>query len=69
MKNKQFQECSDDFSLKEAQNSYEYVFLKLVNQNRFQAVISKIGQLTEESKQDVIQCLVEDVWTDVYTQL
>ncbi len=67
IKNKKFQEISDDFVLKEAQKSYKFLFLKLVNQNRFQAVMSKIGKLTEENKNEVVQSLVEDVWTDVYT--
>ena len=41
--------------------------MKLINQNRFQAVISKIGKLTEDNKNDVLNdfnnnyyCIFED---------
>jgi hypothetical protein len=40
--------------------------LKLINQNRFQAVISKIGKLTDDNINTVLNEYVEDVWTDFY---
>lgn len=39
---------------------------KLINQNRFQAVISKIGKLTDDNANSVLNEYVEDVWADFY---
>lgn len=66
-KHPKFQEISDDFSLSDAQKSYEFIFLKLVNQNRFQSVVSKIGRLTRDNKDEILESLIEDTWTDFYT--
>ena len=66
-KHPKFQEISDDFSLSDAQKSYEFIFLKLVNQNRLQAVVSKMGRITPDNKDVIIQSLIEDTWTDFYT--
>ena len=60
-------EVIDDFDMNEAKKSYFYVFHNLVNQNRFQSVISKIGKLTIENKEIVIKELYDDVFNDFYT--
>ena len=67
IKNKKFLEVIDDFDMNEAKKSYFYVFHNLVNQNRFQSVISKIGKLSNENKEIVIQELYDDVFNDFYT--
>ena len=67
IKNKKFLEVIDDFDMNEAKKSYFYVFHNLVNQNRFQSVISKIGKLSIENKEIVIQELYDDVFNDFYT--
>ena len=66
IKNKKFLEVSSSFDMKKAGKSYKFVLTGLINQNRFQAVISKIGRLTEENKQQVLEDYVEDVWMDLY---
>ena len=66
IKNKKFLEVGDNFNMEEANNSYQFILLKLINQNRYQAVISKIGRLTNENKDMVIDEYVEDVWSDFY---
>ena len=65
-KHPKFKEIVDDFSLSEAQNSFEFIFLKLVNQNRLQSVVSKIGRLTCDNKDEILDSLIEDTWTDFY---
>lgn len=66
IKNKKFLEVSDSFDMEEANKSYKFILLKLINQNRFQAVISKIGKLTDDNINSVLNEYVEDVWTDFY---
>ncbi len=65
-KHSKFQEISDSFDLQEAKKSYQYIFSQLVTQNRYQAVISKIGKLTNENINEVIDDVVEDTWKDFY---
>ena len=66
IKNKKFLEVADSFDINEASNSYQFILLKLVNQNRFQAVISKIGKLTDENKENILNEFIEDVLNDFY---
>ena len=66
IKNKKFLEVVDSFDMEEATKSYKFILSQLINQNRFQSVISKIGKLTEENKDTVLNEYVEDVWTDFY---
>ena len=66
IKNKKFMEVSDNFSINEANGSYKFILTALVNQNRFQAVISKIGKLTKENKDEILDDFIEDVWSEFY---
>ena len=65
-KNKKFLEVGDNFNIEEANKSYQFILLKLINQNRYQAVISKIGKLTKDNKNIVLDEYIEDVWNDFY---
>ena len=65
-KNPKFLEISDEFDMNLANNSYQSVFIKLINQNRYNAVISKIGKLTISNKELVQKDLEEDTWDDFY---
>ena len=53
--------------MEEAKKSYKFIFHQLVNQNRFQSVISKFGKLTEENKENLIEDLYMDTFNDFYT--
>ena len=66
IKNKKFLEVGDNFNMEEANKSYQFILLKLINQNRYQAVISKIGKLTKDNKNIVLDEYIEDVWNDFY---
>ena len=59
-------EVSENFSINEANGSYKFILTSLVNQNRFQAVISKIGKLTKENKDEILDDFIEDVWSEFY---
>ena len=67
IKNKKFLEVYDDFNMEEAKKSYKFIFHLLVNQNRFQSVISKIGKVSDENKEFVIEQLYQDTFYDFYT--
>ena len=47
-------------------DSYKFIFHILVNQNRFQSVISKIGKISKENKELVIEKLYQDTFYDFY---
>ena len=66
IKNKNFLEIEDDFNMNEAKKSYQYVFSKLINQNRFVAVLSKNGRLTKENSENILNQFIEDIWDDFY---
>lgn len=66
IKNKKFLEVYDDFNMEEAKKSYKFIFHLLVNQNRFQSVISKIGKVSDENKELVIEKLYQDTFYDFY---
>ena len=66
IKNKKFIEVSEEFDMEEAKKSYKFIFHQLVNQNRFQSVISKIGKLTQENKDEIIEELYIDTFNDFY---
>jgi Rnl2 family RNA ligase len=68
IKNKKFLEVADDFDMNEANNSYDFIFTKLINQNRYQAVISKIGALNEDNKEEIINEFADDAWNDFYSE-
>lgn len=68
IKNKKFLEVADDFNINDANNSYEFIFTKLINQNRYQAVVSKIGALNHDNKDEIINELATDSWNDFYTE-
>ena len=57
IKNKKFLEVYDDFNMEEAKKSYKFIFHLLVNQNRFQSVISKIGKVSDENKEFVMNSI------------
>ena len=66
IKNKDFLEVNSTFNMEKTGKSYKFVLLNLINQNRFNAVISKIGRLTKDNKTIVLKEYTEDVWTDFY---
>ena len=66
IKNKEFLEISDTIDLDKISKNYEFVLTNMINSNRLNAVISKIGRLTEANKEEILDSFVDDVWTDYY---
>lgn len=62
-KNKLFQEISDIFNMEEAKKSYQFVFIKMINSNRCNAVVSKMGSIDYDK---IVEKLMEDIWEDYY---
>lgn len=54
------------FSMSKANKSWKHWFSVMVNQNRLNAVLSKIGQLNVGTKDDIQLELEQDVWSDYY---
>ena len=66
IKNKKFLEISENFDLEQASKSNQYILSKLITQNRFNSVISKIGKLTETNYEYVLEEFIQDVLIDLY---
>jgi Rnl2 family RNA ligase len=62
-KHNKFKEISESFNLEDAKKSYKFLFVNMLNINRYNAVISKIGNA---GKNTYIEKLVEDIWSDYY---
>jgi Rnl2 family RNA ligase len=62
-KNSKFKEISDNFNLEEAKKSYKFTFNNMLNINRVNAVISKIGEINKDL---LLEKLKEDIWNDYY---
>ena len=69
IKNKKFLEVKYNSSTESIEQITEQssLFINLINQNRLNAVISKNGQLTELTKEQILNEFVEDVWSDYYS--
>ncbi len=64
IKNKEFLEISTKTELNEI--SYKSILIGLINENRLNSVISKIGELTNENREEIIDEFVQDVWADYF---
>ena len=61
-----FREISDSFNMDEAIKSYKFIFSSLINQNRYQEVLSKFGKIEEDNINEFINEFNDDVWTYFY---
>ncbi len=64
IKNPLFAEISGDFTLPNV--TCNMVLLTMVNMNRYNCIVSKIGKINESNIDMFIKTFMEDVWTDYY---
>lgn len=66
IKHPNFKETHDSFDINEANRSYKFIFSTLINQNRYQAVLSKFGKITNNNENEFIEKFNDDAWDCFY---